>query len=930
MSSRPIYTLRKDEVFTTLETSPDGLTQDEALARQQLYGHNDLAEPQVPPAWRRFLVVASHPSALMLWAAGLVMLFTGHAVLASLIWLVVVINATFSFYREHFAEQAVTGLRHFLPATARAVRSGKDFTTPVSDLVPGDVLVLAEGDRIPADARIFEEYGLRVNNAALTGEAVPVRKSADASLRDSLAEVEQPNLIFAGTTVVSGTGRAVVYATGMLTQFGRIANLTQSIAEKPSRLQQEMTRLSRVLSIVALVIGAVVLLVGLNDVGMQPGEAILLAIGIVVAAIPEGLAPTVTLSLAMGVQRLAQKGVLVKRLSTLETVGNVSVLCSDKSGTLTQNQMTVSSIWVGGSRYQVSGSGYEPKGQIVAERNGRVDLEPFLTAAMLCNNARLQVPAPEQPRWGAVGDQTEAALLTLSYKGQSGGAAYAPEHARMQAYPRVHELPFDARRKRMSTIHRCAGGSEVAFTKGSPKEVLQLCTQALWHGRVVPLTNELREKVMAENDAYARQALRVLALAQRELLPRTGSYTVESVEQNLTFLGLAAMMDPPRPEVARAIAAFHRAGIRMVMITGDYGLTAESLARRIGMIRGPVVQILTGAELEEMADEELEAALAQETIFARMAPEHKMRLVGAFQKLGHVVAVVGDGVNDAPALRKADVGIAMGVAGTDVAREAAALILTRDDYELIARAIEEGRAVYDNLRKFMTYIFASNIPEVLPFLLTALFNLPLALTVLQILIIDFGTDLLPALALGMEKPEPDILDRKPRRQEQPLLDTALLVRSLAWLGPLEALLCYIGFSLVLSSARFPGLLAALPGWALTPVTPARIQLTASTVFLAGVIIAQVGNAFACRSETGNVRWLGLFSNRPLLIGITVQLLFLFAMIYIKPIAKILNLAPLPPAWWLGLVLFAPLLYGIERTRKWVFKWIRAMRSGGTL
>lgn len=932
MSSQPIYTLRKDEVFPALETSAEGLTQKEAQSRLALYGRNELAEPNFPPVWRRWAGSASHPTALLLWLVGAATFFIGQATLACTIWLVVIVNATFSFYREYWAERAISGLKHFLPVTARVIRAGQDLTVSVSELVPGDLIVLAEGDRVSADARVVEEYGLRVNHATLTGEAMPARKTADASLREDLSELEHANLIFTGTTVVSGTGKAVVYATGMLTQFGRIAKLAHSVPEMPSRLQKEMARLSQVLSVVALVIGVIVLIVAYHDVGLPPGEALILAIGIVVAVIPEGLSPTVTLSLAMGVQRLAQKGVLVKKLSVLETLGNISVLCTDKSGTLTQNQMTVCNFWVSGQRYQVTGSGYEPKGEIKKETqstlNGKVDLDSFLTAASLCNNARLQPPSPTQPRWSALGDQTEAALLAMSMKGMAegqGSGRGAGDH-----YPRIHELPFDARRKRMSTIHRCANGQEVAFVKGSPKEVLQLCTQILWHGQVISFTTELRALVMLENDRFARQALRVLALARRDLPQRSTAYTVEGVEQNLTFLGLAAMMDPPRPEVARAIQGFHQAGIRMVMITGDYGLTAESMARRIGMIQKENPKIITGGELEAMDESQLMAALEHETIFARMAPEHKMRLVDAFQKRGEVVAVVGDGVNDAPALRKADVGIAMGITGTDVAREAAEVVLTQDNFELIVRGVEEGRAVYDNLRKFMTYIFASNVPEVLPFLLTALFKLPLAITVLQILIIDLGTDLLPALALGMEKPEPNILNRPPRKRNQPLLDAALLIRSFAWIGPLEALLCYSGFSLVLYANTLPLMMDhPLYRWiSIDFASSDTLQQLASTAYLAGVIIAQAGNAFACRSEKGNVRWLGLFSNRPLLAGIAVQVVFLLAMIYLPAAAQLLGLAPLPLQYWLWLALFAPVLYGVERTRKWLFHRVRWIKMGG--
>jgi magnesium-transporting ATPase (P-type) len=921
MSSQNIYSLRKNEVFPALETSPEGLSFKEALARQSLYGKNILAEPEKSPIWRRWVAAATHPTALLLWVAGAVLLLIKQPLLSTVIWLVVIVNATFSFYREYWAERAVTSLKNFLPATARVVRDGQDQVIAVGDIVPGDLIVLAEGDQIPADARIVDEYGLRINHATLTGEALPVRKTADASFRDDLSDLERPNLAFMGTTVVSGTGRAVVYATGMLTQFGRIAHLTQSVPEQPSRLQQEMDHLSRILSIAAVVIGLVVLLSAINDVGLPFRESIILAIGIVVAIIPEGLSPAVTLSLAMGVQRLAQKGVLVKRLSTLETMGSVSVLCTDKSGTLTQNQMTVCNAWIGGQRYRVTGTGYEPKGLIQKEtsasKDGRVDLETFLIAAFLCNNARLQPPGPGKARWSALGDQTEAALLAMAMKGDIQNA--------VKNYPRVHELPFDARRKRMSTIHRFPDGQEVAFVKGSPREILQLCTTIRWQGRLISLTSELRSQIMAENDRYACQALRVLALAQRDLQPRSGSYSVEGVEQDLTFLGLAAMMDPPRPEVAQSIAAFREAGIRMVMITGDYGLTAESLARRIGMMTGPAPQIITGADLDAMTDETLQTRIQQNVLFSRMAPEHKMRLVAAYQSLGEVVAVVGDGVNDAPALRKADIGFAMGVTGVDVAREAADVILTRDDFGQIVQGIREGRAVYDNLRKFITYLFASNVPEVLPFLLTALLNLPQALTVLQILIIDLGTDLLPALALGAEPPEPNILHRPPRKMDRPLVDKPLLFRSFAWLGILEALLCYTGFSLFLSSGG-PGRLLQPDSIFGAAYSENRLRL-ASTIFFTGVIIAQAGNAFACRSEKGNVRWLGLFSNRPLLIGLAVQMILLFGMVSIRPLAARLGLMALPGSYWIGLALFAPALYGLERARKWAFNRY-AMKKGG--
>ena len=949
MASTPLYALRVPEVYQALETSPQGLTPEEAQARLALYGPNTLAEPPSPPLWRHFIGHLTHLMALLLWAAGALALIGGEPVLAVVIWVVVLINAAFSLWQEYRAERAVAARKHLLPAYARVIRAGKEMHIPASELVPGDVILLAEGDNVPADARVVEEYGLRANHATLTGEAVPVRKTAEASLREGLTELERTNLVFAGTSIVSGTGRAVVYNTGMLTQFGRIARLTQAVREAPSLLQQQVVRVTRRIALFALVLGAIVFLVSIMEVGLPHIEAFVLALGIIVAAIPEGLLPTITLSLAIAVERLARRGVLVKKLAVVETLGTTSVICADKSGTLTQNQMTVREVWVSGQRLSVSGVGYEPKGQFIPETPGyaqsdgsapqspppekrggggippevQADLEALLIAADLCNNARLNPPSPERPQWTCLGDATEAALRVLALKGG------VDEPALARTYPRVHELPFDARRKRMSTIHRNRR-SEIAFVKGAPREVLQLCTTILMPGEVRPLDEDTRAEIMRVNDEFARNALRVLALARRDLPPRSGSYTPEQVERDLTFLGLVAMMDPPRPEVAAAIQTLRQAGIRIVMVTGDYGLTAESVARRIGMLTTPRPRILTGADMDMMTDAQLQAVLDQEIIFARMAPEHKLRLVAAFQARGEVVAVTGDGVNDAPALRKADIGISMGIAGSDVAKEAADVILTNDNFAAIVSAIEEGRAVYDNIRKFITYIFASNVPEIMPFVLTALFKIPLALRVAQILAIDLGTDLLPALALGAERPEPGVMHRPPRRRAQPLLDRGLLLRAYGWLGGIETVLCYIGFLLVyvlagaLDGLRLPWL-DRLPRISLPPE---QLYLLATTVFFAGVVMAQVGNAFACRTEKERIRQLGLLSNRFLLAGIAAEIAVALALIYVQPLATVFEHVPLPPFVWLGLILYAPVLFMLEWVRKRIVRHMEIRNGGG--
>jgi P-type Ca2+ transporter type 2C len=935
MTSLPVYAQRRQEVFQTLETSDQGLSPAEAGQRLDLYGKNVLAEAPTPPLWQKWVGSISHPMALLLWLAGFAALFSQNTSLGLLIFLVILTNASFSFWREYRAGQAVASLRHLLPAQARVLRAGCDTLVAASDIVPGELLILTEGDNIPADARVVEEYGLRVNNAVLTGDSLPARRQADASLRDGISEIERPNLVFAGTSVISGTGRAVVYATGMLTQFGRIANLTQAVKEAPSQLQQQMQRISQRLTIAALVIGMVVLAAALYDEKLPTNEAFILTIGIIVAVVPEGLAPTVTLTLAMAVQRLAQHKVLVKKLSMVETLGAVSVICTDKSGTLTQNQMTVRQIWVAGAQYDVSGIGYAPTGQVtlsktsqkMASEGNAQDLQLFYRAALLCNNSRLvppaapaQIPPASQAaadgHWTSLGDQTEAALLTLAFKGG------LDEQETLQSCPRLHEIPFDARRKRMSTIHRC-NGSEIALVKGAPREVLQLCTHVLDHGQAVPLDNATRSQILAANDDYARSALRVLALAQRSLPQRVGAYTPEEVEQDLTFLGLAAMVDPPRPEVANAMQAFHEAGIRVTMITGDYGLTAASVARRTGMLTGPAARILTGADLDALSDAELQTLLDEQVIFARMAPEHKLRLVGAYQQRGEVVAVIGDGVNDTPALRKADVGFAMGVTATDVAREAADVILVGDDFSAAVRAIEEGRAVFDNLRKFSTYIFASNIPELAPFIFMELFNIPLALTVAQVLAIDLGTDLLPALALGMERPEPDVMQRQPRPRDQTLVDNRLALRAFAWLGSLETIFCYLGFfwvyhnnSIVDTLGRLLG--TPLPFLLLPAATASTTYLLATTIFHAGVVTGQIGNAIACRSEKSHLHQLGWFSNPLLLAGIAVEIILILAMVYLPPLARLFGHAPLPLAAWIMLALYAPGIYFIERLRKMLF------------
>ncbi len=928
MPSEPIYSLRPQQVFTSLETSPDGLDAAEAHSRLSLYSENVLSEIQKEPFASKVAAHILHPQAGILFLAALLAIFGGDPSLGFVILALIIFNAIFSYWREYRAEQAIEKLKAILPAYAHVLRDGKDDHILAREVVPGDVLILAEGDNIPADARVVEEFGLRVNNSTLTGESVPARKIADASYQQGISELDQPNLIFAGTSVAAGTGRAVVYATGMLTQFGRIAHLTQSIEEGFSPLQKELRQVTKTITLVALAIGLLVLIVGFTtDLGLSFSEVLFFTLGIIVAVTPEGLPATLTLSLAIAVQRLTTKGVLAKKLNIVETLGTVSVICTDKSGTLTQNQMTVREIWTSRRRIKVSGVGYEPKGKFTPDPTSQPweeTLLALLEAANCCNNARVNPPSAEHPTWTSLGDQTEAAMKVAALK------ADLNEKALGLLYPRVHEIPFDARRKRMTTIHRGAH-DEIAFVKGAPREILQLCTQIEIDNEIIPLDNAIRAEIMAANDEYARGALRVLAVARRELSLQGSSYSAENIERNLVFLGLMAMMDPPRPEVEAAIKTCRQAGIRIVMITGDYGLTAESLARRVGMLTTPNPRIITGAELDEMSEIDLQKALEDEVLCARMAPEHKMRLVAAFQSRGEVVAVTGDGVNDAPALRKADVGVAMGVVGTDVAKEAADIILTNDNFGAIVSAIEEGRAIYDNVRKFVTYIFSSNVPEVLPFMVTASVPaIPLALNVRQILAIDLGTDLLPALALGMEKPEPDVMKHPPRKRGTPLIDNGLILRSFFWLGLIEAALCYTAFfSVYLFSGNADILpipfLASLPypDFFHLDISADRVGLMAVTVFHAAVVMAQVGNAFACRSGKLRNTNLGWVSNRMLIYSAMLEIAGIVIIIHQETIAGYFGHVNIPLRYWLGLSFFPLILYSLEWIRKQIVRMLEA-------
>jgi len=908
----PVHTLPVPEVYLTLETGPGGLTEAEAKIRLGRSGRNVILEVRKKPLILKFIANFTHLMAIMLWTGGVVAFIAQMPQLGVAIWMVNVINGVFSFWQEYRAEKATEALRRLLPSYARVLRDGEERRILAEELVPGDLILLSEGDRISADSRLVEVAEIRLDQSTLTGESHAVRKTSEAVLQSDLAYAELPNLVFTGTSVTTGTGKAVVFATGMATEFGKIAHLTQSVEAELSPLQKEMAFATKVVTIIACSVGVIFFLLAVLMVGVNLAESFIFAIGMVVAFVPEGMLPLVTLSLAMGTQRMARRNALIKRLSAVETLGCTTVICTDKTGTLTQNEMTVRDLWLCGRGLTVSGAGYAPEGQIIdggqpvpTAVDG--DLHLLLLAGGLCNNARVIPPNTKCLHWTILGDPTEAAMKVAALK-----AGMDPE-AEARKTPRLRELPFDSSRKRMSTIHQLES-SRVAYVKGAPKEILGMCTRVRLNEKYHAMDENFTTQIMAANDEYAKNGLRVLAVALRDLPDDITDNRPEAIERDLSFLGLVAMMDPPRQEVALAVEKCHRAGIRIIMITGDYGLTAESIARRIGIIRQPRPRIISGTDLDLMDDEVLRSALKEEVIFARVAPEHKLRVVTALQEAGHIVAVTGDGVNDAPALKKADIGVAMGIAGTDVAKEAADMILTDDNFASIVNAVEEGRGVYANIKKFICYIFTSNTPEAVPFICWALSRgrIPLALGVMEILSIDLGTDMVPALALGDEPPEPGLMDRPPRDLKEHVITGSLLLRAYAFLGMIQSLAVMAAFYFQFWINGYWGQWLDLP-------TTGILYQSATAMALGAVVATQIGNLFAQRTERTSAFRTNWFSNRMVWIGIGSELLLISLIIYVPFFQHLIGTAAFPFQNWLFLFAWTPSLLLADELRKWLVR-----------
>jgi len=881
------------EAAAVLGTSRAGLTDAEAATRLARWGRNALPRAARRPWPVELGANFVHLFALLLWAGAALAWLAGMPELGWAIVGVVLVNGLFSYWQEFQAERAAEALQALLPHAVCVRRAGVERLVPADVVVPGDVLMLSEGEAVPADARVVGCTQLRLDVSSLTGESRPVPRVHEPVEAADVAGLA--NLVFAGTQVASGRGEAIVFATGAHTEFGRLAALMHAQDAAQSPLERELVRVTRVVTVVALGLGVACFATGVTLGGLAVADAFLFGIGIIVANVPEGLLPTLTLALAAGVRRMAARRALVKRLSAVEALGATDVILSDKTGTLTENEMRVCEAWTTAGVVRLAADGGAPPRAPVGG-----PLEEMLRTAALCCDAHLDGPGAVGGRWRAVGDPTETAILVAA-------AEHGLTPERLAEAPRLAELPFDSTRKRMTTVH-AVGGVPTACVKGAASELLPRCVAVRAPGGSLPLDEARRRAAVAAHDALAGRGLRVLAIASRRLdgAP-AGMPWSETVERELTLLGLLAMEDPPRPAVAPALAACRRAGIRVVMVTGDDALTAAAIGREIGLC-GAAARAVTGAELERLDQVALDRLIEHdELLFARVAPEHKLRLVQAFQRRGAVVAVTGDGVNDAPALRRADVGVAMGATGTDVAREAADVVLADDDFASIVAAIEEGRAVFDNVRKFVTYIFASNVPEIVPFMAFVLLGVPLPLTVLQVLAVDLGTDLLPALALGLEPPEPGVMERPPRSRAERLLDRPTLLYAYAWLGAIEAALCLAGyFAAYWLTGWRPGMPMAATG---------VVYATATTMSLAGIVVCQIGNVFVCRSAHQPSWRLGVGANRALLAGIAVEVGVLVALVYVPALASVLGLAPLGAAHWAILLTFPPLLLGLEEARR---------------
>lgn len=912
--SKQWHALSIEEVLRILKTDPQtGLTSEEAKRRLDEYGPNELQEKPPPTFWERLWNQLTDFVVLILLVSAVISVLLGDWIEAAAIMAIVVLNATIGVVQESKAEEALAALKKMAAPEAHVIRDGHRVMVPARELVPGDIVLLEAGTIIPADLRLIESMNLKIEEASLTGESVPVNKYADRQLPEDAGLGDRRNMAYMSTVVTYGRGVGVVVATGMETEIGHIAELIQSVEEEDTPLQKKLDELGKTLGIASLATCGLVFVVGVArplitgeevaDWVAYIKEFFILAVSLAIAAVPEGLPAVVTICLALGMQEMVKRHALIRSLPAVETLGSAMVICSDKTGTLTQNQMTAVRVWADGKECAITGRGYQPEGGFELEGNAvEPDAQPALAATLwggaLCNDAMLEKDGPDGAEYRMVGDPTEGAMVVAAAK-----AGYWRDELQKRL-PRVNEIPFDSERKRMTTIHKVGEGARgkwlpvplsgapyVAVVKGAPDLILDRCAYIMTADGVQPMTTELRQRILDANAAMASQALRVLAVAYRPLNSVPEEPKPDDIEQDLVFLGLEGMIDPARPEVLPAVRRAQGAGLRTIMVTGDYPATAAAIAKEIGILR-PGHEIVSGQELETMSDEELARRIDNIDVFARVAPHHKMRIVAALRERGNVVAMTGDGVNDAPALKQADIGVAMGITGTDVTKQTADMVLTDDNYVSIVSAIEQGRVIYSNIRKFVYFLLSCNVAEIMILFLSTLFGWSAPLTAIQLLWLNLLSDGAPALALGMEKGDPDIMDRPPRPPDEPVINREMTVGVIVQTVAITVtvLLAYrLGLNV------FAGQEHTDP------------QQTAETMAFVTLVMSELLRAYTSRSERYPLWKLGIFTNKYMQYAVGFSVLLLLAVVYlpVPAIREIFNTTPLTLREWLVML---PLIF----------------------
>ena len=877
------YNQSPDEALKNLSTSKEsGLSKEEATKRLEKYGENALAAEKKKSFGEKLKEQILDPMIIILMIAAIVSAFVGEALDAGIIIAIVIVNAFLSIYQEGKAEEAIEALQKMSSPKAKVIRDGDHIEVDSNTLVPGDIVILETGDIVPADLRLIDSSNLKIDESSLTGESVPVEKNFSKVYDGKMEIGDRENLAYSSTIITYGRGMGLVVETGHETEIGKIATSIATVGDEQTPLQRKLAKLSKTLGILVIVICAVVLGVGVlykND----PLEMFMTAISLAVAAVPEGLPAIVTIVLSIGMGKMAEKNAIVKKLLAVETLGTTTVICSDKTGTLTQNEMTVVKVFTDGHVYDVSGTGYSPEGD-VTKKEEKVTIEDdenlkiLSSIAALTNDAKLKVSGDEA---SIIGDPTEGALLTFAEKAGNGLKELYSN------FDRIEEIPFDSGRKMMTTFHDKIFDNIASFTKGAPDVVLDRCSKILIDGKEVELDDKLKNEVLDKNSEFARSALRCLGYAYRKHSDMPSEITSENIEKDMVFVGLTGMIDPSRPEVKKAIKECRSAGIRPIMITGDYLETGLAIAKDLGIAKSDDEAIM-GRELNEMSEEELRQIVKEKSVFTRVSPENKVQIVTALKQNGHITAMTGDGVNDAPAIKRADIGIAMGITGTDVAKNTAEVILTDDNFATIVNAVEEGRIIYSNIKKFVAYLLSCNLGEVLIVLISILMDLPVPLIPIQLLWLNLVTDSFPALALGVERGEVDIMDEAPRDPDEPILDTEIKITVAIQ-------------SIAITVATLLAYLVGLKWYGLeSGINHAR------TMAFSTLIICELLRAYSSRSIDKTVFDIGVFTNKKLVMATAFSFLLMLVVIYVPVLNDAFGLMDLGPRE-IGVVLGSSLI-----------------------